>query len=171
MRSNDYFLNLCPSIYVLFFQVQIPDVIVDYDMSRHTFSIVHQDEVLGNTISSNSNSYSITCKRDGFEYLNTQSDRREDVINYEGQKWSNFSDVYCCETKEVISHDGVKIPLTILYSHRAHHKGQSPGLLQGYGAYGQVLDKSWSADRLSLLDRGWAVAFADVRYVLCLLIL
>ncbi|KAL8157387.1 hypothetical protein AgCh_002182 [Apium graveolens] len=141
----------------------IPDVIVDYDMSRHTFSIVHQDEVLDNNTSSKSESCSITCKRDGFKFPNTQSEGSEDVICNEGQKWSNLSDAYGCEIKEVVSHDGTKIPLTILYSHRAHHKEQSPGLLQAYGAYGQVLDKSWSADRLSLLDRGWVVAFADVR--------
>nr|XP_017227445.1 PREDICTED: protease 2 isoform X2 [Daucus carota subsp. sativus] len=141
----------------------IPDVIVDYDMSRYTFSIVHQDEVPGSTPNFNSNSSSLTCKRESFDFQNTQSERGEDVINDEGQKWSNFSDAYCCELKEVVSHDGIKIPLTILYSRRAHHKGQSPGLLQGYGAYGQVLDKSWSSDRLSLLDRGWVVAFADVR--------
>lgn len=140
-------------------------------MSRHTFSVVHQDEVLDNNTSSKSKSCSITCKRDGFEFPNTQSERSEDVRCDEGLKWSNFSDAYYCEIKEVVSHDGTKIPLTILYSHRAHHKGQSPGLLQGYGAYGQVLDKSWSADRLSLLDRGWVVAFADVRYYSGLLIL
>ncbi|XP_042502302.1 protease 2 isoform X2 [Macadamia integrifolia] len=45
----------------------------------------------------------------------------------------------------------------------ARQKGHSPGLLIGYGAYGEVLDKSWCANRLSLLDRGWVVAFADVR--------
>lgn len=141
----------------------IPDVIVDYDMLRHTFSIVHQDEVLGNVTGSNSNSCSNTCKRDGFEFLNTQSEKGEDVIYHEGKKWSNFCDAYCCERKEVVSHDGIRIPLTILYSRRAHHKTPSPGLLHGYGAYGKVLDKSWSADRLSLLDRGWVIAFADVR--------
>ncbi|KAI9105053.1 hypothetical protein K1719_022769 [Acacia pycnantha] len=29
--------------------------------------------------------------------------------------------------------------------------------------YGEVLDKSWCVNRLSLLDQGWVVAFADVR--------
>ncbi|KAG8057115.1 hypothetical protein GUJ93_ZPchr0002g25142 [Zizania palustris] len=45
----------------------------------------------------------------------------------------------------------------------AHRHGESPGILYGYGAYGEDLDKSWCSDRLSLLARGWVVAFADVR--------
>lgn len=65
--------------------------------------------------------------------------------------------------EEVISDDGVRVPLTIVYSRESWKKGQSPGLLVSYGAYGEDLDKSWCSDRLSLLDRGWVVAFADVR--------
>ncbi|KAI3719320.1 hypothetical protein L6452_20217 [Arctium lappa] len=114
----------------------MPDLIVDYDMSRRTFSIVHQEEVLG-----------ISSK----------------TRNNEAHEWMNISDAYFCERKEVISEDGTIVPLTILYSHKAHKMGQSPGILHGYGSYGEVLDKSWCAERLSLLDRGWVVAFADVR--------
>ena len=54
----------------------------------------------------------------------------------------------------------------ILYSREAHIHGESPGILYGYGAYGEDLDKSWCSDRLSLLARGWVLAFADVRYSL-----
>ncbi|KAL8533558.1 hypothetical protein ACS0TY_009817 [Phlomoides rotata] len=113
-----------------------PDLLVDYDMSRKTFSIVQQEDV--RNIS-------------------------PDVQDNESPGWKDFSEKYACEEKEVVSHDGVKIPLTILYSRRAYQKGQSPGLLHGYGAYGEALDKSWCSDRLSLLDRGWMLAFADVR--------
>ncbi|KAK1361974.1 Prolyl endopeptidase [Heracleum sosnowskyi] len=110
----------------------MPDVIVDYDTLRHTFSIVHHDEVVSD------NSWAYIHEKDGSELVNTSSEKGEDVIVNEGQKWSDFSDAYRCE---------------------------SPGLLEGYGAYGYVLDKSWSTDRRSLLDRGWVIAFADVRYI------
>ncbi|PHT81566.1 hypothetical protein T459_14581 [Capsicum annuum] len=73
-------------------------------------------------------------------------------------------DINMFEEKEVISDDGERIPITILFSHKAHKKGQSPRLLHGYGAYGEILDKSLCNDHLSLLDRGWVIAFADVRY-------
>ncbi|KAK1272661.1 hypothetical protein QJS04_geneDACA016534 [Acorus gramineus] len=107
----------------------MPDVVIDYDMVKRTFSIVHREEVVG---------------------LNSQS-------------WSDFIGAFTCERREVIAHDGVRIPLTILYSQKILRDGSSPGILYGYGAYGDVLDKSWCSDRISLLDRGWVIAFADVR--------
>lgn len=131
----------------------MPDVIVDYDMSRKTFSIVQQEEVKG-----------VTYELDSNQCFGIKHDEEENVQCSEQQRWKDFSNAYCCERKEVISHNGVRVPLTILYSQTAWQKGQSPGILQGYGAYGEVLDKSWCSNRLSLLDRGWVVAFADVRW-------
>lgn len=140
----------------------MPDVIVDYDMSRRTFSIVQQEEL--GSASGNSGFFSIACEREANELIDTQNyDNKHQTRGLQG--WKVFSNVYCCERKEVVSHDGVKVPLTILYSRKAWQRDQSPGLLQAYGAYGEVLDKSWCTDRLSLLDRGWVVAFADVRLV------
>lgn len=82
------------------------------------------------------------------------------------RKWDDLSDAYICERREVSSHDGVEVPLTILYSREAWKKSESPGILLGYGAYGEALDKSWCTNRLSMLDRGWVIAFADVRSVI-----
>lgn len=141
---------------------QMPDLIVDYDMSRQTFSIVQQEELDGASDSAGLNS--VASELETNEVIDTQN--YEDN-NYQSglQGWKLFSRLYSCERKEVVSHDGVKVPLTILYSRKAWLRDQSPGLLQAYGAYGEVLDKSWCTDRLSLLDRGWVVAFADVRLV------
>lgn len=140
----------------------MPDVIADYDMSRQTYSIVHQEEV--------------NCDSAGqsrippFELINNPIqeaciESKESASHSDSQRWKDFSEVYCCKREEVVSHDGVKVPLTIVYSREFWQKGQSPGILVGYGAYGEDLDKSWCSDRLSLLDRGWVVAFADVRLV------
>lgn len=144
--------------------MQMPDVIVDYDMSRRTFSIVHQEDVLG--VSAATGSSSQTFDREVDELPEASEDKEKDIQNCEVCPWKDFSDAYLCETKEVLSHDGVVVPLTILYSKKSHLKDQSPGILLGYGAYGEALDKSWCSDRLSLLDRGWVVAFADVRSVI-----
>nr|GMC86502.1 Oligopeptidase B, putative [Ipomoea batatas] len=144
--SNHDFMN---SIYrVIVSSPVMPDVIVDYDMSRKSSNVVMQEE-LTNISSRNDNGLE---DRQGCEIQKT-----------EGHIWRDVSGIYACESKEVISHDGVRIPLTILYSRKAHQKGQSPALLHAYGAYGEILDKSWCGNRLSLLDRGWAIAFADVR--------
>lgn len=130
----------------------MPDMIVDYDLSRRRFSVVQQEEVNG-----------VFCEVDAGQGFDFRHDKEEISEHRESQRWMDFSNAYCCETKEVISYDGTRVPLTILFSRRAWQKGQSAGLLQGYGAYGEVLDKSWCTNRLSLLDRGWVVAFADVR--------
>lgn len=127
--------------------LKMPEIIVDYDMSSHKFSIVHQEEVLG--ISSN--------------YISCSPANDVTTENEMPKIWKDFSSKYNCERKEVISDDGIAIPLTVLYSRKAWKRDQSPGLLIGYGAYDVNLDKSWCSDRLSLLDRGWIIAFADVR--------
>ncbi|KAL9666982.1 hypothetical protein QQ045_001326 [Rhodiola kirilowii] len=137
----------------------IPDVIVDYDLVAREFHIVQQDEVSGvpkNTGQSSRNSNTM------YHSDNKNSEESTNQNNSEHQ-WRNFSSAYVCETLEVASHDGVRVPLTLLYSKDRWNKGRSPGLLYGYGAYGEDLDKSWCSDRLSLLDRGWVLAFADVR--------
>ncbi|XP_028085498.1 uncharacterized protein LOC114286512 isoform X1 [Camellia sinensis] len=159
--SNHDFMS---SVYrVVLSSPVMPDVIVDYDMSRRTFSIVQQEEVLGVSATTTTGSFSQTSDREVNEHLDTSKDKEKFIQNTEMWTCKDFSDAYLCERKEVLSHDGVSVPLTILYSKNTHQTDQSPGLLLGYGAYGEVLDKSWCADRLSLLDRGWVVAFADVR--------
>ncbi|KAL5123449.1 O-fucosyltransferase 34 [Glycine soja] len=158
--SNHDFLNM---VYrVVLSSPVMPDVIVDYDMSRHTYSIVHQEEV-------NCDSVGQSCiptfvlNKNKSKIQEAHGDNKECATNFNSQRWKDFSHVYCCQREEVISDDGVRVPLTIVYSRESWKKGQSPGLLVSYGAYGEDLDKSWCSDRLSLLDRGWVVAFADVR--------
>jgi hypothetical protein len=135
--------------------LQTPDLTVDYDMRKKTFSILHQEEVT---------SISSSLGTAGLE-LNISSIQQDlQVVEY-SQSWSDLSKQFPCKQHEVISHDGVPIPLLILYSPEAHRHGESPGILYGYGAYGEDLDKCWCSERLSLLARGWVLAFADVRYV------
>lgn len=147
-------------------ELQIPDTIVDYDVSRRLFSIVQQE---GGVID-NSDSSTTWYSADRFIKNSVKlNDRSSEGLN--GQldsrmpKWEDLSDAYVCKRQEVSSHDGVEVPLTILYSREACKKSKSPGMLIGYGAYGETLDKSWCTNRLSMLDRGWVIAFADVRSV------
>ncbi|XP_062163021.1 uncharacterized protein LOC133869938 [Alnus glutinosa] len=152
--SNHDFMSL---VYrVVLSSPVMPDMIVDYDMSRQTYSIVQQEEVMGVSVNR-------TCLAASELDTICSQNEGENIQNFESQRWKEYSCAYCCERKEVVSYDGVRIPLTILYSKKSWQKGQSPGVLHGYGAYGEILEKSWCADRLSLLDRGWVVAFADVR--------
>ncbi|KAI3867369.1 hypothetical protein MKX03_036496 [Papaver bracteatum] len=139
----------------------MPDAIIDYDMSKQKSSFVHQDEVVGVT---EDNTRSTSFFDMDAQNVLDDTHNGQHLQNLEkAQSWKDLSEAFHCEMKEIKSHDGVQVPLTILCSRDAQQKGQSPGILFGYGAYGETLDKSWCADRLSLLDRGWVVAFADVR--------
>lgn len=60
--------------------------------------------------------------------------------------------------------DGQRVPVTLAWrSDRARADGGAPLLVMGYGAYGATWDPYFSANRLSLLDRGFVVAIAHVR--------
>jgi prolyl oligopeptidase len=65
---------------------------------------------------------------------------------------------------EVKSHDGVKVPLVILYKKGLKRDGRNPTLLQGYGAYGfEVTSPRFAKDYLPWLERGGVLAIAGVR--------
>jgi len=59
--------------------------------------------------------------------------------------------------------DGTKIPISLVYKKDLKRDGTRPMLLQGYGSYGYPYPISFSASRLSLLDRGVIVAIAHIR--------
>jgi oligopeptidase B len=59
--------------------------------------------------------------------------------------------------------DGELIPISLLYRFGTQLNGSAPLALYGYGAYGSHVPASFSADRLSLADRGFVCAIAHVR--------
>ena len=59
--------------------------------------------------------------------------------------------------------DGEQVPISILYRVGTQLDGSAPLLLYGYGAYGSHLPAAFSANRLSLADRGFICAIAHVR--------
>ena len=64
---------------------------------------------------------------------------------------------------EVPSHDGVRVPLSIVYRKDLKRDGSHPLLLDGYGSYGITLDPSFSSLRVAWLERGGIFATAHVR--------
>jgi len=61
------------------------------------------------------------------------------------------------------SHDGAEVPVSILHRRDLVRDGSAPLLLYGYGSYGMAMPASFSANRLSLVDRGFVYAIAHVR--------
>ncbi|MDU0354256.1 S9 family peptidase [Paraglaciecola aquimarina] len=69
------------------------------------------------------------------------------------------------QTKRLMAkaRDGVQVPVTLVYKKGFRQDASQPVFLYGYGAYGTALPPYFSTLRLSLLDRGFAYAFAHVR--------
>jgi oligopeptidase B len=61
------------------------------------------------------------------------------------------------------SHDGAEVPVSILHRRDLKRDGSAPLLLYGYGSYGMAMPASFSANRLSLVDRGLVYAIAHIR--------
>ena len=61
------------------------------------------------------------------------------------------------------SHDGAEVPVSILHRRDLKRDGNAPLLLYGYGSYGMAMPASFSANRLSLVDRGFVYAIAHIR--------
>jgi oligopeptidase B len=61
------------------------------------------------------------------------------------------------------SHDGAQVPVSILHRRDLKRDGNAPLLLYGYGSYGMAMPASFSANRLSLVDRGFVYAIAHIR--------
>lgn len=70
---------------------------------------------------------------------------------------------YASERLYATAKDGARIPISIVYKKGLLKDGRSPMLLNGYGSYGFALPVSFNSNRLSLLDRGFAVAIAHIR--------
>jgi oligopeptidase B len=74
---------------------------------------------------------------------------------------------YVSERLAATASDGTRIPISIVYR-RDRPRGlpgehAAPFLLTGYGSYGYPTPIVFNSSRLSLLDRGFAVAFAHIR--------
>ena len=59
--------------------------------------------------------------------------------------------------------DGEQVPVSILHRRDLSRDGSAPLLLYGYGSYGMAMPASFSANRLSLVDRGFVYAIAHIR--------
>ncbi|NIR52385.1 S9 family peptidase, partial [candidate division KSB1 bacterium] len=89
---------------------------------------------------------------------------REKTLLKRDKVLGDFSpDNYKTERLYAPARDGVKVPVSIVYRKGIEKDGSNPLLLYGYGSYGNSRDATFSAPRLSLLDRGFVYTIAHVR--------
>ena len=75
----------------------------------------------------------------------------------EPPEWLTFTETI------VKSHDGTRVPLSIIHRADLVRDGSRPALLEGYGAYGFTFPMSFTPHRLAWLERGGVIAVAHVR--------
>ena len=63
----------------------------------------------------------------------------------------------------VAARDGTKVPVSLVYRKGMEKNGKNPLLQYAYGSYGSSSSPYFSANRLSLLDRGFIYAIAHIR--------
>ena len=97
----------------------------------------------------------------GLSVLDPESGRLTDArLAPEGRdppEWLTFTET------TVASHDGTRVPLSIIHRGDLARDGSRPALLEGYGAYGFTSPMVFSAQRLAWLERGGVIAVAHVR--------
>ncbi|HEV8409348.1 MAG TPA: S9 family peptidase, partial [Gemmatimonadaceae bacterium] len=71
--------------------------------------------------------------------------------------------LYHVERRMAPARDGVLVPVSIVYRAPLERDGTRPAILYAYGAYGHIIEPTFSSARLSLLDRGFVYAIAHVR--------
>lgn len=142
------------------FFLQMPDAVVDYDLTTGSWNIIQQQNMLQERTHILYGTASSSISQ-GSSYIECSSslnaDTQDDLL------WNSLSEFYACKQYDVPSSDGNVVPLTIIFSRNSKTKDKKPGILHGHGAYGELLDKRWRGELKSLLDRGWVIAYADVR--------
>lgn len=115
-------------------------------------------------LSSNTLRYEYTSMTTPLSVYDYNMETRETVLLKQDEVLGGFdAGNYRTERLFAPSHDGVVVPISLVYRKGFVREGSHPLLLYGYGAYGISLDASFSASRLSLLDRGVVFAIAHVR--------
>ncbi len=72
-------------------------------------------------------------------------------------------DDYVVERLWATSHDGVKVPMAIVYKKGLKKDGSNPALLYSYGSYGNSSDVFFGSNFYSLIDRGFVFGIAQIR--------
>ncbi len=82
--------------------------------------------------------------------------KRQPVLGYEPDRYES-------RRAWATAADGTRVPISIVYRRDLRADAPSPMLLYGYGSYEVSIDPTFSASRVSLLDRGVVFAIAHVR--------
>jgi len=77
--------------------------------------------------------------------------------------YPDYNKLYAVKEVEIKSHDGVMVPLSIIYPKNMKMDGSNPAYITGYGGYGFSYEPRFSTRLSVLLEQGVLIAIAHVR--------
>ena len=89
--------------------------------------------------------------------------RRRDLRKSQEIPSGHDPEAYLARRLMAVGHDGEAVPISLLHHKDTPLDGSAPVLLYGYGSYGFSMPAGFSANRFSLVDRGFIYAVAHVR--------
>jgi prolyl oligopeptidase len=93
-----------------------------------------------------------------------QLDLSNFTFKYLGKSEVNFdANKYHFMRKKFVSHDGVKVPMFIVYKDSISKNGNTPFLLKTYGGYGKIAKPSFDPGVIYFIENGGAFAYVHVR--------
>lgn len=90
-------------------------------------------------------------------------EKRLEVLKVQEMPSGYDASKYETERLMITARDGVQVPVSILYLKGFPKDGSQALHLYAYGAYGIAMPPDFSANRLSMVDRGFAYAIAHIR--------
>jgi oligopeptidase B len=115
--------------------------------------------------------YDVVKLRLGYESMVTPgtvydyhlADKRLETLKVQEIPSGYDPSLYVTERVMITARDGVKVPVSVLMKKGFRKDGSQPLHLYAYGAYGYAMPPGFSANRLSMVDRGFAYAIAHIR--------
>ncbi|CAM6122299.1 unnamed protein product [Calypogeia fissa] len=143
----------------------LPETVLEYNLASGNSKVLQQDEVVGlSQLSHRRRGKTFSDQSQGWVTSLSSKPALKSIVNKESRnELVDLSADYICQQHHVVGVDGTSVPVTVVHSCKLRKDGQNPALLIGYGAYGKSLEVEWCSERLSLLDRGWVIAFSHVR--------
>ena len=96
-----------------------------------------------------------------FRYLPENGEFKSETMSSVAE-YPEFED-FVAEEVMVASHDGVKVPVSVIYNKNIKKDGEAPLMLYGYGSYGISINPFFSPMFLTWVSEGGVIAIAHVR--------
>lgn len=149
------------------FQTEKSSIIAITDFNGEVLGEVIMPEGLSVTnLSFNKNNKEFTFKLSSYSVpaVTCQLDLMNYTFKYLGKSEVNFdSKKYHFMRKKFVSHDGVKVPMFIVYKDSIPKNGNTPFLLKTYGGYGTIAKKHFNPGIVYFIENGGAFAYVHLR--------